>query len=313
MNSVMHSFTSKDEWLNLRLNDVTSTEVSALFGCNPYMTEFELYHMKKNKQVVSLEPNERMTWGTRLEQAIAEGIAADRGWVIQKMDNYINNPDLRIGASFDYFGWGSKDDSPEPLNFIVEIKNVDYLQYKDKWIDDGINLEAPPHIELQVQQQMLLTGCEKAYICALISGNQTVVIERFKNEAIQNAIIKKVRKFWQDIESNVEPVPNLERDASFVISQFDEVEAGKIINADDEICSLANAYKSMTHLEAQAAKSKEIIKAKLLMKMQTAEKVKSELFTISTSNVAASEYVVKRKEYRSFRINFKKEKLDDNN
>lgn len=300
--SVAHEFSSKYEWLNLRLNDVTSTEVSALFGVNPYLTEFELFHMKKNKQIVNIEQNERMKWGTRLESAIAEGIAEERGWVIQKMNHYLNNPDYRIGASFDYFGWA---DNPEN-NFILEVKNVDYFQYKDKWIDDGINLEAPPHIELQVQTQMMLAGCDIAYICALVAGNESIVIERKKNADIQRAILKRVKQFWIDIETNKAPAPNFERDSQLIISMNQSVDENSIAQADDELTALASEYKLQSELERSAQKKKEELKAKIFMKINTAEKVKGERFTITASVVAPAEISFKRDAYRTFKVNWRK-------
>ena len=39
--------TNKQDWLENRLLDVTSTEVSCLFNLNPYKSEFELYNEKK--------------------------------------------------------------------------------------------------------------------------------------------------------------------------------------------------------------------------------------------------------------------------
>ena len=66
-------------WLQLRTRDVTSTEVSALFGLNPWMTEFELWHNKKSQAVIEIEDNERMKWGRRLEDPIAQGVAEDTG------------------------------------------------------------------------------------------------------------------------------------------------------------------------------------------------------------------------------------------
>lgn len=74
--------TDKQEWLKKRLDDITSTEVSALFGLSPYSTEFELWHRKKSREVVELASNERMVWGSRLESAIAGGIASDQGWEV---------------------------------------------------------------------------------------------------------------------------------------------------------------------------------------------------------------------------------------
>ena len=37
---------SKQDWLKARTEDITSTEVSALFGISPYTTAFELWHRK---------------------------------------------------------------------------------------------------------------------------------------------------------------------------------------------------------------------------------------------------------------------------
>src|SRR3990172_11795006 len=110
------------EWLSLRMKDITSTEISALFGISPYSTEFELWHRKKNKLYVDFEETERMTWGLRLQNAIAKGIAEDQGWKVRRMNEYIRIPELRIGASFD-FSIEGKDIEPG----ILEIKNVDSL------------------------------------------------------------------------------------------------------------------------------------------------------------------------------------------
>ena len=91
---------NEQEWLALRLEDITSTEVSALFNLSPYQTEFELWHRKKNKEIVTIEANQRMKWGTRLQDSIARGIAEDNGWNVRRMDEYVRIPELRIGSSF---------------------------------------------------------------------------------------------------------------------------------------------------------------------------------------------------------------------
>jgi len=93
---------SQEEWLQQRAKDVTSTEVSALYGLSPYLTEFELFHNKRDQVVVRLEPNERMKWGNRLEAAIAHGAAEDQGWDISKFNVYMRDMDARIGSSFDF-------------------------------------------------------------------------------------------------------------------------------------------------------------------------------------------------------------------
>ena len=66
-----YPITDKQSWLENRLLDVTSTEVSCLFNLNPWHTEFELYDQKKNKIVQHLGDNSRMMDGRMLEGSIA--------------------------------------------------------------------------------------------------------------------------------------------------------------------------------------------------------------------------------------------------
>ena len=75
MTAVEYPITDKQSWLENRLLDVTSTEVSALFDLNPYQTEFELYHQKKDKVVVNIDDNPRKMWGRTLEDSIDTGFA----------------------------------------------------------------------------------------------------------------------------------------------------------------------------------------------------------------------------------------------
>ncbi len=107
---------NETHWLEMRAQDITSTEISALFGISPYMTLFETWHRHKGNIVSSFEENERSTWGLRLQDSIAKGIAEDEGWKIRRMDEYMRNEKLRAGSSFDFDINGKE---------LLEIKNVD--------------------------------------------------------------------------------------------------------------------------------------------------------------------------------------------
>ena len=150
MSAEVITITDRQQWLQERAKDVTSTEVSALFGLSPYKTEFELFHEKRDNAIVAIPENERMKWGNRLESIIAHSAAEDYGWEIAKLNVYMRKPEYRMGSSFD-FEILSSSDGPG----ILEIKNVDGIQYAKNWIDDGQgNIEAPNHIEMQIQHQM---------------------------------------------------------------------------------------------------------------------------------------------------------------
>lgn len=305
------------DWLAMRKADVTSTESAALFGMSPYTTHFELWHAKKNGVAREFKVNERMQWGNRLEAAIAHGIAEEQGWEIKPLKEYMRIPDARMGSSFD-FVITNLPDGPVHL----EIKNVDYLAFRDGWIehDDG-TIEAPEHIEMQVQHQMAVSGFRRSFIGAFIAGNRGVVIERERDEAVIAAIKAKVAEFWRTVDAGEEPLPVMPGDAEAVIRLNQYAKPGKILDAsgDANIAALVLEYKEAAKAEANAAEDKEVAKAKLFEAIGDAEKVLLEGWTISAGiqaetppTLITAEMVGKtyggRKGFRNLRVNPKKAK-----
>lgn len=308
--------TNTEHWLAMRKQDVTSTESAALFGMSPYITQFELWHAKKSGQAREFKTNERMTWGNRLEAAIAHGIADDMGWEIEPMKDYFRLPELRAGSSFDFRI--TSLDAPAHL----EIKNVDYLAFRDGWIehDDG-TIEAPEHIEMQVQHQMMVSGYPRAFIGAFIAGNRGVVIMRERDEAVIAAMRAAIAEFWRTVDAGEEPAPVMPGDAAAVIRLNQYAKPGKILDAgsDADITALVEKYKVASTAEKRAEEDKEVAKAQLFERIGDAEKVLLEGWTISASlqaetppTVITAEMVGNtyggRKGFRNLRINARKPK-----
>lgn len=295
-------------WLELRSLDLTSTSVAALFGLSPYITEFELFHRFRDK-TSGFEANERTRWGDRLEAAIAAGVAEDNAWAVRPMKEYIRIPEARIGSSFDFAIEGT---AGFPASGILEIKNVDGLQFRDKWIVDGSDIEAPPHIELQVQHQMLVSGRTFAYIAALIGGNHIALLKREPNEKVIRAIKLKVAEFFNRIDTNHPPSPDFARDSDFISELYLQSTEGKVLDAttDGEIAMLAREYQIWQKTGADAETQKKAIKAHVLTKIGDHAKVLGDGFSISAGTTR--ETVVEsftKAPYRNFRVYWKKEKL----
>jgi putative phage-type endonuclease len=297
----------KEEWLSLRRRNINSTEVAALFGCSPYTTAFELWHRKKDDTEVSFEMNERVAWGMRLESAIAQGVAEENKWSVKKIEEYMFDDVLRLGASFDFEITTATSDLKEQVG-ILEVKNVDSLIAKQNWLinDDG-TVEAPPHIEIQVQVQLAVSGLPFAYIAALVGGNRVFLIKRTPDAKIIDAIKAKVAQFWASIEANKAPAPDFAQDAEFISKLYGYAEAGKVFDAtgDKEIEKLALEYKDASAAENVADEKKKSIKAQLLVKIGDAEKVLCDGFSITCGTVGpALIEAYERKGFRQFRINF---------
>lgn len=174
------------EWLAMRKKDVTSTEISILFGCNPYRSRL----VKDVYEEDDSPPSEFMFWGNQLESCIAEGVAKLNNWRIEEFNDYIRDNEHRIGASFDY---KIVDENGNPTA-ILEIKNVSSYSHRVFWAK---NNELPSHIQLQVQQQMLLSGIKKAVVAAMIGGSYVKYYEVYPNLEIQEQIKQKALEFWK--------------------------------------------------------------------------------------------------------------------
>jgi putative phage-type endonuclease len=296
---------NKAHWLELRSMDLTSTEVSALFGISPYTTLFELWHQKKEKTIIELAGNERMTWGTRLQDAIALGIAEDNGWKVRRMDEYIRNVKRRMGSSFDF---------EIIADGLLEIKNVDGLAFRNGWVVEDKEIEAPPHIEIQVQHQLAVSGKSFAYIGALIGGNRVELLKREPDKDIIKKIEDRVDWFWSTIEANTPPPPDFTKDAAFIAKLYNYAEPGKVLDlkGDNEAMELAREYKRLMDIEKAAEAGKKAIKAQFLIKIGDAEKVLGDEFTSISAGIIGPQQIEahERAGYRNFRINWPRGKKE---
>jgi predicted phage-related endonuclease len=301
-------------WLKLREKDLTSTEISALYGVNPYTTEFELYHRHSGGFQVE-QSNEFTSWGQRLQWAVAKGISEDNGWNVKSLRNvYIRDSELRLGASYDY-----EIEIPGKGRGFLEIKNVFGMKLKDEWTKDEETgeYEAPARIELQVQQQLDLgsrseLGFEFGMIGALVGGNQVVLAERTLKPRVIDSMKKKAAIFWERIRTNNPPPPNFEVDHEFIAKLYGNAEEGSVLNleGDVELIDLARQYREASEIEKQAETAKKAAKAKILMKVGQAEKVIGTGFSISASTVSETEVTYTRQAYRQFRVNWSRAKKE---
>ena len=310
MTAVSYPITDTQSWLENRLLDVTSTEVSALFNLNPYQTEFELYHQKKDKVVVNIDDNERMMWGRHLEDSIASGFAKKYKMKVEQFDVYMRDPETRMGSSFDY----KIVSEEEPM--ILEIKNVDGLAYRKNWIEhDEYNIEPPEHIALQLQHQLEITGYNVGYIVALVGGNTMKVVRSERDPRIGKLLKGKVENFWERIKLGVPPDVDYTRDSQYIMKNLcNQADAGVTLEADEDMDKLIDDYNAINREYVSLGKQKDAVKAQILEKSQNASKIVSINGTISCGMSKESKgklitqdmvgtYQNPRKGYRMFRFN----------
>jgi predicted phage-related endonuclease len=244
------------------------------------------------------------------------------------MKEYMRDADLRLGSSFDYRIQNGLEpvaldvvhrvvDSPDDA--ILEIKNVDWLAFKNGWRVEADWIEAPDHIELQVQHQMLVSGLHRAFIAVLVGGNDVRVLEREADEAAFMAIRSEAAAFWDSIANNTPPDPTMPDDADAVIRLNQYAAPGRLLDArgDAEIATLVRLCNAWKKEAAHAEEEATVLKAQILQRIGEAEKAIVDCGKISAGMVAPSRgtlvtpemvgtYIGGRGGYRMLRITMNK-------
>lgn len=170
------------EWLDYRRDKVGASDVSYLFGENPFckaddQTKF-LIGLKLGFNSIFI--NSAMQAGNDNEQDIIDHIEEKYGITTQPIVGYVGN----ISASFDGLTFDR--------DIVVEVKYSDHTyniikKYK----------KVPKNYYLQVQQQLLVSGAKKAYFAAMSPSTRDVediVVER--DEKTIEQIQQKINEFY---------------------------------------------------------------------------------------------------------------------
>jgi len=219
-------------WHAYRSDDVTATSAAALFGVSPYETLFELYHRKAGTLTAEFETTERMRWGNRLQDAIAEGICEDNGWRILNRERFLycrSRRFVNMGCSPDYIVL-----CPTRGVGVLEIKNVDRFIARAQWQEgDDDEAEAPVHIEMQLQFQLECTELPWGAIGGLIGGNESRVIIRDRDVEAGLEIGRRIDDLYRRIRDREPPPPDYLADYDAIRRLYRSADVGTVLDLND--------------------------------------------------------------------------------
>lgn len=257
---------------------VGASEVSALFGCNPWLTEFELYHRKAGTVATpDFAHDERTYWGVALEPVIINAACERFGYTKLETPKRLDNGK----------GLGGHPDQvvmcPRRGRGILEVKTADWLVAKG-WGD-----EPPLNYLLQVMSYMGLAGCEWGDVIVLVGGNE---LRRFEYEfrpVIYADIEARVVEFWRSIEQGRVPKPDYSRDLSTIGALYpDATDAVVDLRTNNLATDAAARWLSGKALEKQGKAQAEAAQAELLDKMGEAGVALLDGMTIKCPTVKAT-------------------------
>lgn len=207
---LIHLQQSTPEWLAWRKDGITASDISCLFGSNPYKTEWQLWAEKTGLRVEDdLEGNPYVRRGKMFEYMLREQIASDRNiGLIPVCAEHGTMSQIR--ASLD-----SIDLSKRPWELKVPSRgNYELVS------QDGINSEPAQRYVPQVQHQLLVTGASEGF---LVFGDiddeaDRPVVRDYKiliipaDPAFQAEIVRRATDFLKAVADGTEPERDPKRD-----------------------------------------------------------------------------------------------------
>lgn len=250
--------------LSERRNWIGASESAALLGVSPFLTKFELWHLKAgNIPPEDLDTDERVQAGLHLEPAIAAWASKKWDWPLRNVREYLTHPTIpRMGCSLDF---ETAEGHP------VEIKNVDNLIFRDgDWQAEGDTLlDAPAHYLVQVQHQLACRPeAPHGWLLVCVGGNRLYRMEIPRHPKMIARIEREVAAFWRSIEAGEEPRPDFQADAAAISLLYngagDEVIDLRQDNRLPELCAEYLAAHEVER-EAKGRKSAALAEIKTLI------------------------------------------------
>ena len=201
---------SREEWLANRMNGIGGSEISAVVGCNPYMTNIDLFNIKTGKvkpKDISDEPY--VHYGTKAEEHLRALFALDYPqYTVEYVENNSWTNDKYPWAQASLDGWLLDQNGRKG---ILEIKTTNILQsmQKEKW-----NNQIPMNYYCQCLFYMAVCEADfcilKGQLKSEFEGNiylQTkhYKIEREEVQADIDYLMNKGSEFWEYVKTGKQP------------------------------------------------------------------------------------------------------------
>ena len=204
---------NNEEWLKARLHGIGASEASAVIGCNPYMSNVDLWRLKTGrKQAQDISSNAHVQYGHDAEGPLRELFALDYPQFEVSYGgafDMVHNPEHPyIFATLD----GRLKEKATGRLGVYEGKTTEILRsmQKEKWKD-----RIPDNYYVQVIHQLIATGWDFAVLNAQMkrvfdgdvrTETRRYFIERAEVQDDIDYLLAEEVKFWAEyVQKDREP------------------------------------------------------------------------------------------------------------
>ena len=216
---VCQSDADRARWLKARRSGIGASDMPAVMGASGWNAAIAIYGEKTGLVEPDEEQDEAMFWGSRLERTIAD-VYAERSGRAMLWSGFLVRS-VRYPWALATLDFLTGDDS---ASWPGDAKNVS--AYKaNEWVDGP-----PPIYQIQLQQQMLVTGHERATAACLIGGQRHVWCDVVRDEALIARIVEAGEAFWECVQTRTIPAVDGSASASRTLARlYPSADADKIV------------------------------------------------------------------------------------
>lgn len=267
-------------------------EGSTLLGClSPFKSGYRLWQEKAGKLMPDdLSGVERVQAGNYLEPALAEWAKSKWDWKLRKVRRYCTHEGV--------VGWGASLDYEVQEKGLppVEFKNIDGLQFRDKWVAEGGEIIMPPlHYVLQLQHQIGAVGASHGWVVCCISGNELVRGRIERHDSTQAKIAEAIEAFWQGVNGGIEPTWLADYETVAEEYRYGDDFMPADLTGDAELPALIEQYLEVKARINGEEVTLENLKGQIAARVGEATKAKADGYRLSWPRIERAEKVIPEK------------------
>jgi hypothetical protein len=228
---------TRAEWLAIRGTTIGASEIAALFGVHPFLTAFELWHLKAGLLGGDTAETGPLRRGRMLEQVAVQFLQEERpDWTVTANPmpggQFFRDLSLGLSATPDAF---IRDPERRGQRGICQIKSVESSAFRTKWKAEDGEIETPVYVALQAIQEAFLTGADFAVTTPLVVGHgiEMPILEVPMHAGIVEQIKARAAAFWASIRAGRPPEPDYAADGGTIAALYADDNGMEVDLTDD--------------------------------------------------------------------------------
>jgi putative phage-type endonuclease len=257
-----------------RQSGIGGTDAAAIAGLHPYKSLSDVV-LEKRGLIPQQEGNERMFWGSALEDPIAKAYATRYGCKLRRV-----NAALRDNIK--PFIMGHPDRMVVGQRKGLEVKTVDGYATK-RWSEPDEKVQIPEEYYCQVQWYLGLTTFELWDLAALFGVRAMRVYPLVRNDVVIAALRERSEEVWSRyvIGDELPPMDASDRTMAYLKAKYPKHVTGEIVSANQEQEEWFREWQRHGELERASSEARATFRAHLVGAIGSAEVMSGDGWTLT--------------------------------